>query len=106
MSDELAKAAMYAIRAIVEGMRDAGQLPQKTIEAIEERTKYGIYAAGAIEGSGQGFDADEPRAIRHGMWWARECIAPFGDTVPGITEHPRDPYEWPSLELRQKSDEG
>lgn len=98
--DGSGRAALYALEAIVSGLRDAGILTPKALEAIERRTQMGLDYAGAIDFAGRGFDPKEPHAIRHGMWCAREFIAPTGDQWAAIDGHPGDLRNWRSLEER------
>lgn len=105
-SAEPGKAALYAVRALVEGLRDAGVLDVHTIRCIEERTTMCINAAGAIDSAGVGFDADESVSRRMGAWWLREAIAPTGSFATSEFSEHDSPQNWPSLAERQRSAEG
>ncbi len=99
-SADAGKAALYAIRALVDGLRDAGVLDMHTIRCIEERTTLCLNAAGAIDSAGVGFDADEAVSMRMGMWWLRECTVPTDqESVCQFSEHYK-PQDWPALEAR------
>lgn len=45
-------------------------------------------------------------ALRHALWWARECIVPSCDAMAEVSEHPSGPFQWPSLEEQQVPAEG
>ena len=104
MDDGSGRAALYALAAIVEGLRDAGVLTPEVLAAIESRTEQGINMAGAIDFAGKGFHPSEPDAIRHGMWCAREFIAPTGSVYDAINGHPANLRNWPTLATRQAYD--
>ncbi len=107
MVDDLGKPALYAIQALVDGLRDAGILTEKAIAAIERRAEVQInYAAVLDSAYAAPRSPDEAAAIRHGIWWLRESIASTGQYLPGpISEHPTHFHDWPKLGKPWPSDE-
>ena len=107
MGDDLARASMYAFRALVGALRDAGRLDDDLVRAIQGQVTMHVNYADVL-GSNAAVppDPDEARIIRHGMWWLCESVAPTANYEPApVTDHPRFSHEWPDLEAQLRDDE-